>query len=515
MYPVFLALRYARSRAVTYLALLSVAVSVACFVVVMSVLGGFRHKVEKIIRETGSPLEVFCGASHGIPRPDELAERLGRVPGVKGTNPYVQTMALIRTRRYRTLGVVLGVDLKRQMRYGHLQGYLVGELPLSHLDDLADGKEPPPPPRRPSVPPPTGFEVPAHLVPRRLDKETLESWEDPSRQEHRPGTVPLWVRGKLPKKTPGLDDDQDEGFVRRPPPGARKKTGPGPIPRGIIVGAKRARRLGLYHGDEMILAVQGIGETPRARSFIVVGFYKSDSSWLDDLIFIDRRAAEDLTGAKTATGISIWLHDARKMDAVRERAEKVRRHWEEEVYGSRAPPRGSRISLRTWRESRPETFAMLDMQDRVMMIILLVFFAMTGAFIMAILWVLVAEKTRDIGTVRALGAGRLGVVATFVGQGMAIGVAGVALGLGLGWLLAENVNPVVQLLDAGLVEMGAGRVFGSISRGLFEMEKLPVHYDPVHLVTMTAVTVAVSFLASLFPAWRAARLDPVEALRHE
>lgn len=150
-----------------------------------------------------------------------------------------------------------------------------------------------------------------------------------------------------------------------------------------------------------------------------------------------------------------------------------------------------------------------------MMIILLIFLVLCGAFIMAILWVLVAEKTRDIGTVRALGAGRLGVTGTFVSQGMAIGVLGAALGLGLGWLLAENVNQVVAFLDGLLVELGCGRVFGSISRGLFEMEELPVHYDPVHLTSMAVTTVVISFLASLLPAWRAARLDPVEALRHE
>jgi len=179
------------------------------------------------------------------------------------------------------------------------------------------------------------------------------------------------------------------------------------------------------------------------------------------------------------------------------------------------PDDDGRTEIRTWRESRPEIFGTLDMQNQVMMIVLLVFFGMTGAFIMAILWVLVTEKTRDIGTVRALGAGRLGVVATFASQGLGIAVFGEGLGLGLGYLLSENVNATVRHLDALLLKLGCGEIFGSISRSLFDMDELPVHYEARYLVAMAAVTAAVSLLASILPALRAAWLDPVEALRRE
>ncbi len=505
MYPIFLALRYARSRVVTYLALLTVTISVASFVVVMGVLGGFRHRVEKIIQETGAPLEIYCGAVYGIFQPDAVARRVMGVDGVRGASPYVQTMVLIRTERFRTLGVVQGIDLERELKYGRLKQYLFAELPVENVGKIRKIATPPPPsPPSTSGAKPTRFTVPQRLARREISREKLEPWEDPSRSTQK-GTVPIWFKKKKPgAKPPRGDADDDGGLIPRTPGRESKPVKPKSFPKGVIVGAKRARKLGLYPGDELIMTVQDPDDDDRARvrKFYVIGFYKSDTDWLNDIIFIDRRAAEDLTGQPQATGISIWLDDNRQMFEVRDR---VRNVFEEDSY----------TQVRTWKESRPQVFGMMDMQDQVMMIILLIFFVMTGAFIMAILWVLVAEKTRDIGTLRALGAGRLGVVIAFVTQGLAISVLGVAAGLGLGYLLATNVNEMIALLDATLVKMKLGQVFGSISRELFDMERLPVHYDRLHLITMTCITIAVSFMASVIPALRAAWLDPVEALRHE
>jgi lipoprotein-releasing system permease protein len=503
LYPIFLALRYARSRVVTYLALLTVAISVASFVVVMGVLGGFRHRVEKIIQETGAPLEIYCGAVYGIFQPDRIARRVMTVNGVRGASPYVQTMALIRTDRFRTLGVVQGIDLKRELEYGRLGEYLYADLPVENVGEISKVAPPPPPASRPNAKPIT-FTVPPHLTRREISREKLEPWENPSRNVQK-GTVPIWFKKKPGVRPPGGDaDDDDGGLIPRAPKPRGKAVKPRTFLKGVIVGAKRARKLGLYPGDELIMTVQDPHDDDRARvrKFYVIGFYKSDTDWLNDIIFIDRHSAEDLTGQALATGISIWLNDNRQMFEIRKR---VRLVFKEDRY----------TTVRTWKESRPQVFGMMDMQDQVMMIILLVFFVMTGAFIMAILWVLVAEKTRDIGTLRALGAGRLGIVITFVTQGLAISILGVAAGLGLGHLLAANVNEVIALLDSALVEMNLGEVFGSISRKLFDMERLPVHYDPLHLWVMTGITVAVSFLASVIPALRAARLHPVEALRHE
>ncbi len=571
MYPLFLALRYARSRAVTYLAFLTVAVSVCSFVVVMGVLGGFRHRAEEIITKLGSPLEVYCGSVEGISDAGDLAEDLAAdVPGARGAAPYVQSMTLMRTARYRTTALVRGIDLDKEIRYGAIGEYLLSELPprkppgeepesgkeqeshalrdLGHslmpwlVDAAASGNG-----GVSGAPKVTSLKVPEGLEGAVIPESELDPWEKNApppgaAEEEGPerGTLPIWGGSEPPRDGSAQagvvhprDPDSAPPLPPPPPepkPGRKPAPKAEPIPRGAIVGVERARKLGLWPGDELILTTQGEDQEPRSRSFIVVGFYETKTQWLDEGVFIDRRAAHDLSGSKTATGISIWLDDPRRADEALPRAQ--------EVVG-RASPYRMDIKVRTWRETRQEDFVMLELQDRVMMIILLVLFALNGAFIMAILWVLVSDKTRDIGTVRALGAGRLGVVATFVCQGLAIGVFGVVLGLSLGLALSEHVNGVTNSLDAGLHKVDAGlawannlaqhcglgrplggpyfegHVFGGISSGLFGMSRLSVFYDPVHMVAVVCMTILVSFLASLFPAWRASRLDPVEALRHD
>lgn len=528
MYPVFLALRYARSRAVTYLALGTVALSVASFIVVMGVLGGFVHRVEEIITQTGSPLELHCNHVDGIADADGVVADAERVPGVAGASAYVQTFALLRTRDTTGTPVaVRGVDLAREARFGSL-----GEFLRQGLFDDA-----PPPGAKASSPdaanaaaleellakvlpwrrgrgaarekprqplPFKDFKVPETLKPAEIPREELEPWEVPGATEKppEPGTLPVFPPDK-PRTGPA--GGPDDGRPLPPPPPPRKKPAPKPeeLPRGAVVGSALAVKLHIRRGAEILLGIQGKDKTPRVRSFTVIGYYDTKTDWLDDLIFIDRRAAEDLLGTSTATGISVWLGDAKDMDRVAK-----------EIRASVVPDDGY-TRVRTWRDTRRLQMETLEMQNEVMMIIMLISFALTGAFILAILWVLVSDKTRDIGTLRALGAGRLGVVATFVAQGLTIGILGSAFGLVLGLALAQHVNAAVGALDTLLMKLNIPPQFGAISRGLFGMQHLPVFYNPVHILSLLGTAVGMSFLASLAPAWRAARLDPVEALRHE
>lgn len=502
MYPVFLALRYARARIVTYLALLTVTVSVASFLVVMSVLEGFRAHVRKIVQETGSPLEIFCDSAGGIRFPGDLARRVEAIPGVSGASPYLNTMTLIRTAHYRTLGIVRGIDLSKDRAFGGLGDYLFGDLEVENVGNLA-GNSRLSRTRHGRAPGPDSFDVPAGLQPREVSRETLEPWEDPRRPVQR-GMVPVWWPAKRqPVERAGPPDDfnDDAGRAGQAPAAEVDEAGP-PAPRGVIVGAARARHLGLNIGDEVIISAQGESGALRTVPFVVIGFYQSKTDWLNEIVLIDRRAAEELCEHRAATGISIWLKDPHNLATVRRSVE---------LLCGEDPS----VAVRDWHESQKMIFETLDMQNSVMMVVLLVFFAMTGCFIMAILVVLVTEKTRDIGTMRALGAGRLGVVFTFLSQGVGIVGLGTATGMGLGFVLAEQVNPIVRFIDNGLDRVGAGRLLGGISRGLFDMKDLPVEYSAVPLLSMAAVALTVGFLASLIPAWLASRMDPVRALRHE
>ncbi len=515
MYPLFLALRYARSRAVTYLALFTVALSVASFVVVMGVMGGFLHTVEEIILKTGSPLAIHDRTSAGMYGAEKLTAALERIPGVRGASPYVTSPSRVRAGApYLDGPPVRGLVLERELRHSGLGEYLCRERP-----DKGDREASPPQSplktllgeltggasgggrSRSAKPAITSFEVPEGIVRERIPEKLLSPWE----KEGGPGTVRIWPE-KEPdggRPEPTIDDDSDEGTKPRHPVKRGKRQSADP-PRGAIVGATLAKKLNLKPGQEIIITVRDPldSDAVRAKSFYVIGFYWTRTEWLDQSVLVDLRAAQQLLGIKGAMGISIWPEDIKDLDIVRERVEEI-------------CPADRFTRVRSWRETQPDAIRQLEMQDLVMMIILLIFLVLCGAFIMAILWVLVADKTRDIGTVRALGAGRLGVVATFVSQGLAIGVLGTILGLAGGFLLAGHVNEVVCFLD-GLISGEQGpRHFASIAPSLFGMSRLPVYYNPVHLISMVVTTVGVSFLASLIPAMRAACLHPVEALRHE
>lgn len=544
MYPLFLAVRYARSRAVTYLALVTVALSVCSFVVVMGVLGGFRHKAEDIITKIGAPLEVSCDSTAGIPEASELAAEIDDIPGVRGASPYAQTMVLVHTQRFRTTAGVRGVDLEKEIQHGAISEYLLDHLPDAGEDlpkagrpeeenrqtlrelghTLFPGLVAAPEvhePTKTAAPPVTSFRVPEWMHKYEIPKDELEDYEKaPPEDEGKPGepgTMPIWGQAKpVGDKTPAASDaagDPDSGRPLPPPPPPpkiKKRPAPReePIPRGAIVGVTRANKLMLRLGEEIRLTTQGDDQQPRSRSFFVVGFYQTKTQWLDDFIFIDHRAAQDLMGSPNSNGIFIWLEDPKGAERLQPRVASV----VTDAVGFR-----SDIRVNTIRNSRgnEENINMLEVQDKVMMIILLTLCGLNGVFIMAILWVMVSDKTRDIGTVRALGAGRFGVVATFVMLGMTIGLLGVVLGLTGGFVITEHVNAVTDALDAALTQLHLPPLFGGISASLFGMNGLPVFYDPVHIVSVVVVTVVMSLLASLAPAWRAARLDPVEALRHD
>ena len=118
------------------------------------------------------------------------------------------------------------------------------------------------------------------------------------------------------------------------------------------------------------------------------------------------------------------------------------------------------------------------------------------------------EKTRDIGTLRAIGATVNGILSIFVLDGFLIGLFGSLIGMGFGLVLAVNLNPVADFV----YWLTKFRVF---PRDIYYLDHIPVFIDPVSVVLIFVAAIGTSVLASIYPAVRAARLDPVEALRYE
>ena len=268
---------------------------------------------------------------------------------------------------------------------------------------------------------------------------------------------------------------------------------PGIFP-GIIVGRELADRLGLSLGDTLnLMSPSGkesaAGFTPKVKTFAVRGFFKTGMYEYDStLAYVSIPAAQDLLGFKRdiATGIELKVADVDAVDAL---APKVR-----QALGG--PP----VYVRTWIDMNGNLFKALRLEKTAMFVIL-VMIVLVGSFsIITTLVMLVMEKTRDIAILMSMGATARNIRDIFMLQGAIIGVVGTALGyvLGLGVALALEKYQFIK-----------------IPGDVYPMDHLPVRLDWPDMVVIGVTALALCFLATVYPARQAARLEPTEALRHD
>jgi lipoprotein-releasing system permease protein len=269
--------------------------------------------------------------------------------------------------------------------------------------------------------------------------------------------------------------------------------GPGVFP-GIIIGRELADRLGLGLGDVLSLMSpagkeSAAGFTPKVKSFTVRGLFKTGMYEYDStLAYVSIPAAQELLGFKRdiVTGLEIKVAD---VDAVDVLAPKVR-----EALGG--PP----VYIRTWVDMNGNLFKALHLEKTAMFVIL-VMIVLVGSFsIITTLVMLVMEKTRDIAILMSMGATARNIRNIFMLQGSIIGLVGTTLGFGLGLGVALALEKYQ---------------FIKIPGDVYPMDHLPVRLDWPDLTLIGVTALALCFLATLYPARQASRLEPVEALRHE
>jgi len=262
---------------------------------------------------------------------------------------------------------------------------------------------------------------------------------------------------------------------------------------GIIIGEELARRLGLAAGSRVnLLSPSGqktaSGYSPRIRPFEVVGIFKSGMFEYDSsLAFVTLAAARDVLSlpAGFLSGIEITVRDVFRADEVAARLDAEL---------------GSPFYVRTWMEMNANLFAALKL-EKVGMFILLAMVVLIGSFsIVATLVMLVMEKTRDIAIMMSMGATRGMIRRIFMLQGTIIGfigtLLGYVLGLSLGWLLKRYQ-------------------FIKLPENVYTLDHLPIIITLSDVLIIGASAMLLCFLATLYPARQAARLEPAEALRYE
>ena len=269
---------------------------------------------------------------------------------------------------------------------------------------------------------------------------------------------------------------------------------------GAAIGVRMAQGLGLSIGAMMtLIAPEGdvtpFGTTPRVKSYPVVAIFEIGMSEYDNTIaYLPLSEAQLFFNQEGRTNaVEIYLDNPDNVDRVRAEIEKAaeRPHF-----------------LVDWRQRNTSFFTALQVERNVMFMILTLIILVAALNIVSGLFMMVKDKGRDIAILRTMGASRGAMLRVFMMTGSAIGVAGTICGVLLGILVSLNIRAIQNAVDW----LVGGQVWDPTVRFLSE---IPARMDAGETVAVVIMALTLSFLATLFPAWRAARLDPVEALRYE
>jgi lipoprotein-releasing system permease protein len=300
------------------------------------------------------------------------------------------------------------------------------------------------------------------------------------------------VRGIDPALEPTVSD-----IARRLPAGKLTDLVDGGF--GVVLGYELARALGVMVGDKVtLIAPQGnvtpAGIVPRLRQFTVVGLFESGHFEYDSsLALIHLGDAQRLFRVEGPTGVRLKIQDMQRAPQVAAELAAVL-------------PQG--LLVRDWSRQNRTWFAAVQTEKRMMFIILTLIVAVAAFNLVSTLVMTVTEKQSDIAILRTLGASPLSVMAVFIVQGALIGVIGTLIGVGLGLLVANNLDVIVPAIEAVV-----GVQF--LPKDIYFISSLPSDPRAADIVPITVISLVLALLATLYPSWRASRTRPAEALRYD
>jgi lipoprotein-releasing system permease protein len=269
---------------------------------------------------------------------------------------------------------------------------------------------------------------------------------------------------------------------------------------GIILGVELAKHLGVSLNEAIqVISPLGtmtpMGMMPKMKRFRVVGiFYSGMYEYDNTMAYLSLDSAQKFFGmGARVTGIEIKTNDIYK---VKEIGKEIRQKL------------GFPFWTKDWMEMNRNLFSALKLEKIIMFIILVLIVLVAALNIISTLIMVVMEKSKDIAILKSMGTPSKGILRIFIIEGGVIGVVGTALGTISGLGLAFNLDKVVQFLE---------NLFGfkALSPEIYYIEKFPSQVNPLDVGLIIATAIGISLLATLYPSWRASRLDPAEALRYE
>jgi lipoprotein-releasing system permease protein len=465
MYKYLLCWRYLRTRYIALASIVSVMLGVATMIVVNSVMAGFSNKMRDRLHGVLADIEVRSVSFNGFHNPDEVMALVREVAGDKvlAMSPVVETYGILTmfwadqaiTRQVR----IFGIRPEDQARTGEFAQFLVDER----------GRRRPP-----------SFAVDPQLRERAPSGSVLKTT---------PPDDPLFHALEQDALTEVPDFGAIVGYAA-----ATQHMGGG---RPDLVLAPV--------GTKVMLTFADTARPPKPQSdgFTVVSYFKSDMSEYDAThVYVPLERLQFLRGlgeGERAAVNQIQLKVRPGVD-LDELAQTLRlalyRKW----------PR--RFDVQTWEQQQGPLLAAVAIEQNILNILLFFIIAVAGFGILAIFSMIVVEKTRDIGVLKALGASTSGVRGIFLGYGLSLGLVGSGVGMAGGLLFVRYINDI----ERGLSLLTGQRVFNP---DIYYFDGIPTLVQPWTVAWIVGGALLIAVAASVWPAQRASRLHPVQALRFE
>jgi lipoprotein-releasing system permease protein len=538
VYKLLLCWRYLRTRYLALVCIVSVMLGVATLIVVNSVMAGFSTKLRERLHGLLSDVVIEAYDHDGFSDPDGKMAKIKADPFLRDRievmTPTLEVFALI---QFKFNGVpflrvvhLIGIDPEGRAKLGGFSEHLVRPDNRAH----------------------PSFDMPPEALQRieqtrqlNAEFERFQLEQQRAAGRGKPADLGWWalhedeVRGvgftfglgggvpggalmSVPLLVKHHDAEHPDG-IRWSPPVAQPPAPPqldriaplqGEMRRGIIIGYALAHyrdpksnvdRPTLLPGDPVtLLTIKGqtIGAggniAPVQDEFLVADYFKSEMSEYDaNYVFVPLDYLQKIRGMQgRATSIQIRLKDYRDAKAV------VARLKEPDMFGGQA------VDVKTWEEKQGPLLAAISIEKGILNVLLFLIVGVAGFGILAIFSMIVFEKTRDIGILKALGASNFGVMKIFLGYGLLLGIVGSLLGTALGLTITIYINEI----EKGLAVLTGQELF---DRSVYYFNKIPTDIQPTTVVLVNLGAVAIAVLFSVLPALRAALLHPVQALRYE